>query len=58
LRPHVREEKIARSLIRECRPRSIAHHRQRLESLADLVDRQIGGVAPNLILTSAYLARG
>ncbi len=35
-----------------------ADHRQRfLESLADLVDRQFGGVAPNLILTSVYLAR-
>lgn len=28
-----------------------------LASLADLVDRQFGGLAPNLILTSAYFAR-
>jgi hypothetical protein len=35
-----------------------ADRRERfLGSLADLVDRQFGGLAPNLILTSAYLAR-
>ena len=36
-----------------------ADRRERfLGSLADLVDSQFGGLAPNLILTSMYLARG